>query len=140
MTRILVAVDTDEPSGATRLAETGSRLATSENAELHLLTVVPGSGMSIVASMLPPDHADRMLEAGREELDAFAAAHLPDLPKDRLHVARGTIYDQIIKTADTLGADLIVVGAHRPDLSDYLVGPNAARVVRHANQSVYVVR
>jgi nucleotide-binding universal stress UspA family protein len=33
-----------------------------------------------------------------------------------------------------------VVGAHRQDLKDYLLGPNAARVVRHADCSVYVVR
>jgi hypothetical protein len=30
--------------------------------------------------------------------------------------------------------------AHSPDLKDYLLGPNAARVVRHANQSVMVIR
>ncbi|MEP3300223.1 MAG: universal stress protein, partial [Pseudoruegeria sp.] len=37
-------------------------------------------------------------------------------------------------------ADLIVIGAHRPDFKDYLLGPNAARVVRHSECSVYVVR
>ena len=38
------------------------------------------------------------------------------------------------------GATLIVIGAHRPDLKDYLLGPHAARVVRHAECSVLVVR
>jgi nucleotide-binding universal stress UspA family protein len=55
-------------------------------------------------------------------------------------VATGTIYDQIIQSADTFGCDAIVIGAHRPELKDYLVGPNAARVVRHATQSVFVIR
>ncbi|MEO0863555.1 MAG: universal stress protein, partial [Pseudomonadota bacterium] len=36
--------------------------------------------------------------------------------------------------------DAIFVGAHRPELKDYLIGPNAARVARHAQQSVFVVR
>jgi nucleotide-binding universal stress UspA family protein len=35
---------------------------------------------------------------------------------------------------------VIVVGAHKPDLSEYLLGPNAARIVRHSKCSVYVVR
>jgi nucleotide-binding universal stress UspA family protein len=32
------------------------------------------------------------------------------------------------------------MASHRPELSDYLLGPNAARIVRHAKQSVLVVR
>lgn len=42
--------------------------------------------------------------------------------------------------ADKLGCDLIVLSSHRPEMRDYLIGPNAARVVRHAKQSVLVVR
>ena len=52
----------------------------------------------------------------------------------------GTIYKRIIKSADELGADLIVLTSHRPETKDYLLGPNAARVVRHAKQSVFVIR
>ena len=65
------------------------------------------------------------------------------MPADRkteLHVTRGRIYDQILKVAKELGVDAIVVGAHRPDLTDYLLGSNAARVARHATQSVFVIR
>ena len=57
-----------------------------------------------------------------------------------LKVTQGTIYHEIIKAAQELSAEVIVVGAHRPALKDYLVGPNAARVVRHAPQTVLVVR
>lgn len=54
--------------------------------------------------------------------------------------SKRTLYDAILKEADRIDADAIVVGAHRPQLRDYLVGPNAARVVRHARQSVFVIR
>jgi nucleotide-binding universal stress UspA family protein len=56
------------------------------------------------------------------------------------HVLHGRVYDQIIEAANRVGADVIVMGSHRPELKDYLLGPNAARVVRHATQSVFVVR
>ena len=56
------------------------------------------------------------------------------------HVAHGSIYHEIMRLADELGCDAIVLVAHRPELRDYLLGPNASRVVRHANQSVLVVR
>jgi universal stress protein F len=32
------------------------------------------------------------------------------------------------------------MGAHRPSLADFLLGPNSARVARHAGCTVTVVR
>ena len=43
-------------------------------------------------------------------------------------------------TVEAAGAELIVMASHRPELRDYLIGPNAARVMRHADASVLVVR
>jgi nucleotide-binding universal stress UspA family protein len=45
-----------------------------------------------------------------------------------------------VKLKSPYEADLIVVGSHRPAMKDYLLGTNAARVVRHAHCSVLVVR
>ena len=53
---------------------------------------------------------------------------------------RGSVYEQVLKVAEELAVDQIVIGAHRPGLSDYLLGPNTARVVRHATCSVNVIR
>jgi nucleotide-binding universal stress UspA family protein len=50
------------------------------------------------------------------------------------------VYEEILATARDLKADLIVMASHRPELKDYLLGPNAARVVRHSDVSVLVVR
>ena len=64
------------------------------------------------------------------------------LPKSEVEriVRNGTVYEEILRIAGETGCDLIVIGAHRPELRDYLLGPNAARVDRHANCSVLVVR
>lgn len=62
------------------------------------------------------------------------------LPHVRHVVGRGTVYEEILRIAGEIGSDLIVIGSHRPELKDYLLGPNAARVVRHADCSVLVVR
>lgn len=47
---------------------------------------------------------------------------------------------EIIAVADELLADLVIIGSHRPNLSNYLLGSTADRVVRHANCSVLVDR
>lgn len=38
------------------------------------------------------------------------------------------------------GADLIIVGSHKPGLGDYLLGSTSARIVRHAPCAVHVLR
>jgi len=51
-----------------------------------------------------------------------------------------SIYAEILGAAEAAEADLVVVGSHRPAMKDYLLGTNAARVVRHARCSVLVAR
>ncbi len=46
----------------------------------------------------------------------------------------------ILEYAASCGADLIVVGSHKPGLRDYFLGSTAARIVRHAPCSVHVLR
>jgi len=50
------------------------------------------------------------------------------------------IYAEILGVAEEAEADLVVVGSHLPAVKDYLLGTNAARVVRHARCSVFDAR
>jgi universal stress protein F len=56
------------------------------------------------------------------------------------HVKEGSPKDNILELAKTLPADLVIIASHRPDITTYLLGSNAAAVVRHADCSVLVVR
>ena len=51
-----------------------------------------------------------------------------------------SIYAEILEVAEEAKADLVVVGSHRPAVKDYLLGTNAARIVRHARCSVLAAR
>lgn len=42
--------------------------------------------------------------------------------------------------AAKVGADCIIVGSHKPGLSDHFLGSTASRIVRHAPCSVHVLR
>ena len=55
-------------------------------------------------------------------------------------ITRGQAYRGIINHAVENGFDCIVIGSHKPGLSDYLIGSTAARVVRHAPCAVHVHR
>jgi nucleotide-binding universal stress UspA family protein len=80
----------------------------------------------------------------QEELEAKLAeiAARLDLPAERVStkVRLGSVYNEVLDEADATGADLVVVGSHRPTMATYLLGSNAATIVRHAKCSVLVVR
>ncbi|WP_299658314.1 universal stress protein [uncultured Tateyamaria sp.] len=137
---LLLAVDVNASEGAVRSAQAAISMARAEGATLHLLNVVPDNGMAIVSASLGPDHVKQALAAAEAALSAWAKATIPDDVTYKAHIAEGTVYDQIIRAANALEIDAIIVGAHSPELKDYLIGPNAARVARHATQSVFVVR
>lgn len=137
---VLLAIDINAPKASTKSAQVAASLARSEGANLHLLNVVPNSGMAIVGASLGADHISHIIEEAHKGLEAWAKTHLPEDTPYKIHISEGTVYDRIIHVANELDIDAIVVGSHRPELKDYLIGPNAARVARHAPQSVFVVR
>jgi len=57
-----------------------------------------------------------------------------------VHILTGQAPRAILAAADNAKTDLIIIASHRPGLSDYLLGSTAARVVRHAQCSVLVMR
>ena len=75
-----------------------------------------------------------------QDLTAWVEEHVPQDQEVHPHVVHGRIYHEVLQAAEKLDVDTIVIGSDVPDASDYLLGPNAARVVRHARQSVFVVR
>jgi len=117
--------------------------ATAFNATVHVMTAVPDYGMAIVSQYFPKGAVDRVMESTKEELHKFVEKHLEGTKVNIGNIIvkkGGAVYQSIIDTAEKIDADLILVSAHRPELKDYLLGPNSAKVVRHSKRSVLVMR
>jgi len=138
--KILLPLDLHEESSWKKALPTAVEYCTAFGAELHVLTVFPDLPVGMYRLHLPEDTEHRLAEAAVDGLAAFVAEHIPDGVKVFRHVRTGGIYRSILAAAEELGVDLIVMASHRPEMGDYLIGPNAARVVRHSNISVLVVR
>lgn len=137
---ILLPVDLNQESSWKSALPIALKMAAAQGAELNVFSAIPDYGMSVVGSFFPADYAKNTMAETEKALDKFVADNIPGDMKVGTRVRHGTIYKEILKAADKFGSDLIVIASHRPETQDYLLGPNAARVVRHANQSVYVVR
>ena len=140
--QILCAIDINQPDTDAEVLRTAHKLARLDGARLDVITVVPDFGMSVVGSYFSPDFHDKAVAHARELLDTFVRDTIGDKANEDVRhiVATGKAYEEILHAAEEAGSDLIVIGSHRPELRDYLLGPNAARVVRHSDCSVYVVR
>ena len=139
-THILLAVDLTSMDSWKKSLPTCVEYCKAFDSTLHLITVVPDFGMSVVSQFFPDDYEIDVMAQVKKDLHVFSAAQVPTGIKVQHIIAHGAIYEEILGAAKKVGADLIVMSPHRNELSDYLLGPNAARVVRHAECSVLVVR
>ena len=108
--------------------------------QLHVLTVLPDYGMALVGSYFPEGFEAKHRERLSKQLHKFVKENVPAEFKVQHIVAEGSPYKEILAAAERIGADLIVMASHRPEIADFLLGPNAERVVRHSKRSVLVVR
>ena len=139
---VLCAVDISHPGQDINVLKRAASLAALDDAQLDIITVVPDYGTSLVSGFFSQDHKDKMMEEAKKQLNAQCINALGETTNAKVRhiIAFGKTYEEVLNTAKKAGTTLIVVGAHKPDFADYLLGPNAARIVRHSTCSVYVVR
>ena len=136
---ILVAVDLEDTALTERMLAITNEFAQLKGAHVTLV---------YVATEIPPAAAIQLPDDYRAKTATAVSLQLGHLVRElnlpagsaKVAVRFGSIYREILAQAEEEGADLIVIGCHKPDFADFLLGPNAERVVRHASCSVFVVR
>ncbi|MQX37109.1 universal stress protein [Roseospira navarrensis] len=136
---VLVAVDLDHAEMHRRVLREGARLAGFYEAKLCVITVLPPLDGN-VSTYFRDDAADRMIHDTQVALHRFTRETLGSDKHVQHIICHGSTYEQILAMAEEISADLVVMGAHKPKLQDFIMGPNAARVSRHCRCSVYIVR
>ena len=138
---ILLPVDLAETEGSRRALEFAVQLARSNGATLHVMTVLPNFGMSIVGSYFDKGFEQKALADIEQKIRAYCAAEIPSDIAVKPHVAHGAIYDEIMRGAEKLGCDAIVMGARGlGDLRAAVLGSVSHAVVEHSPVPVTVVR
>lgn len=83
---------------------------------------------------------EEVVKAGYLAAQEQLAEKTAGLENLRAEIVKGHSARSIIDYADENAVDCIVIGSHKPGLSDYFLGSTAARVVRHATCAVHVQR
>lgn len=137
--QILLAVDL--ASNAESLASKAKQLAQLHQAKLAIIHVVePVVSDSAFDTMppLPVDFDDVMLKRARESLQQLGKKY--DVPRERQFLEIGVTKREIIRIAEELSADLIVVGSHGRHGVELLLGSTSNAVLHHARSDVLAVR
>ncbi|MCG9684950.1 universal stress protein [Vibrio sp. Isolate23] len=139
--QILVPVDLNDKGFSDKALELAVWHAKYSKAQVHLLNVLPGIHMSMVATYFPKDAATKMKNDVEKQLKQFAVQHIPEEVVYKTHVAEGKAYATILDYAEKLGADLIVMPSHkRSKLDKVVLGSVASKVVQNSPINVLVVK
>jgi nucleotide-binding universal stress UspA family protein len=119
--RIVLAVDLLEPNPSPKGLTQAVELAKTGDGELRLVNVQPVMPATFM-EYVPVDFDAEQEKRAKEALDVILGGI--DLPAERKSAATraGGIYHELLEEATEWDADLIVVGSHRPVMSDYLLG------------------
>ncbi|MCV6584770.1 MAG: universal stress protein [Marinibacterium sp.] len=141
MTRhVLCAVDLTHETEAREIILRAAAQAEPTGATLSVMTVIPDYGSSWVGSFFKDGTLKGAAQAASDRLHKLVDETLPGHGKVQHIVEIGNVYERVLAGIETAQADLVVVGAHKPDFTERVMGPNAARIVRHAPVSVLVLR
>lgn len=132
---IIIPVDLGHSERLNSMVDVARRLG-ADDAKVTLINVVENLPAFVMAE-LPSDLAERTIDDAKARLEETAAAHGFTA---EIEVRSGHPATTILECAKDRVADLIVIASHRPGFGDFLIGSTAARVVRHAQCSVHVVR
>lgn len=112
---------------AKQLANPGGQIVA-----LHVYEMPQGS----VSAYLDDSVVKAAFDGAKENLQS----KLADQPDVTPVIVKGHSARTIIDYANDNQFDCIVLGSHKPGMSDYFLGSTAARVVRHAACAVHVHR
>ena len=99
---------------------------------LHVMEQLP----KYATEYLPADH----MEKAKADVIEGLKTLIEGVENASTLVVDGHSSRTILAHADSNDVDLIIVASHQPDMSDYLLGSTAAKVVRHAKCAVHVLR
>ncbi len=137
---IVVPIDLSDTSSHKLTLPTALNFVNAFGTQLHLINIIPDVGISMLEEYLPKQWMSNQKEKHRSQLNQLVAQYIPVDIKVDTFIGRGHIYDEIINYADRVNADLLIVPSIRPQLKDYMLGPNVSKIVRHSKISVLVVR
>jgi len=123
---ILIPIDLTNKKSMKSILSKALVFATNFQAKLHFIYVISDFGMKMVEDYLPQNWLAEKKAKYKTQVKELIKQYVPDEIETDYYIGSGAVYDEIIK--------------HSNEIKDYMLGPNASKIVRHSSISVLVVR
>jgi nucleotide-binding universal stress UspA family protein len=137
---ILLPVDIEHPAESAKALSIAIDEAQRSKAKLTVMTVAPGFGSALVASYFEEGAAQEALKEVARQLKQYVDDNIPEGVEVDAVVAEGNPAERILKQEKADNIDLIVIASHNSQIELILLGSCAAKVVRHSQCTVTVVK
>jgi nucleotide-binding universal stress UspA family protein len=143
-TTILLAIDGSDE--AKRATEAAVDLSKGTGSEIHVVYVSPAPAQLIGHHLYTDEMRDSLIGGAQREAERFLKEQAERIESDggkvsETHLRSGDPDKEILRTAESLGVGLIVIGSRGLGaVSRALMGSVSDSVVRHAHCPVFVVR
>ena len=137
--KILVPIDVEYPKTSKAVFDNASDIAKLSNAQIRLVSVMPGFGMPIVASFVTDEMREEAVKEFKKALNTFTNKNCGENVTAKVLVGKN--HEVILKMAEKWDADLIVVyHNHRRTVNEAFSQNCAQKIVKNANCSVLRLR
>lgn len=133
--KILIPVDMAQAEKAELMIAAAKKLA-DEDSQFILINIIH-SVPAVAELAVPQEFFDMAKTEALEKLEGIARNEGLNA---FVEIRTGQPANEILSVAKDREIDMIIIGSHRPGMQDYLLGSTAARVVRHAQCPVLVIR
>lgn len=138
--QVLVPIDFSEQSLIA--LEQSHNIAKFYNSELTLLHIIEKGSIFNMFSKKDADEDEQKIEAKKKLEELGESISQKYGIKANTLIAKGRVYEEILKTAKEVGAKLIIMGIHNAsqDLRSRFVGTDVAKIVREAKCPVITIK
>jgi universal stress protein F len=136
---ILVPVDVAHRSSWDHALPQAIELAAAANGTIRVMTVIRDLKI-MFEGVFFAFQLEQMMADANKKLAAIISGYHSEGTDISSEVRLGSIGREILTVAKERAVDLILMASHRPEMRDYLIGPNASYVAHHADCSVLVLR
>lgn len=137
--KILVPIDVEYPRTSKAVYDNAAEIAKFSDAEIRLVSVMPGFSMPIVASFVTDEMKQEAEKEFKKALNDFTEANCNGNVSAKVLVGKN--HEVILKMAERWEADLIVVyHNHRRTVNEAFSQNCAQKIVKNAECSVLRLR
>lgn len=136
---VLVPIDVAHKSSWQFALPQAAEIAATGGRKLRVVTVVTDLE-AILAGVQLQFQQERLVTDAKHKLAKIVAENVFDNITVEQEVRFGSVSREVVEAAKEHAVDLIVMASHRPEMRDYIIGPNAAHVAQNAACSVLILR